>query len=89
MNNILIGVNINGRRRERMSERKDIYELLEIEKHGKKLTKKEKKRLKVFKEKKAILDKLWTGKCKNCGEPLHKDIEFCSSECRREFLEKK
>ncbi len=72
-----------------MSEKRDIYELLEVEKKHKKLSKREKRRLKVFKKKKAVLDKLWTGKCKNCETLLHKDIEFCSSECRREYVGKK
>lgn len=62
---------------------KSIYQLLEMEKAKEKLSTKQKKRLKVFKEKGAVLDALWTGECIVCHTPLHKDIDFCSSKCYR------
>ena len=62
---------------------KSIYQLLDMEKAKEKLSGKQKRRLKVFKEKRAVLDALWTGECTECKTPLHKDIDFCSSKCYR------
>lgn len=64
---------------------KSIYQLLEMEKAKEKLTKKQKKRLKVFKAKAKVLDALFTGKCirEGCEVVIHKDLDFCSSKCYR------
>ena len=62
---------------------KSIYQLLEMEKAKEKLSGKQKKRLKVFKKRRAVLDALWTGECIVCHIPLHKDMDFCSSKCYR------
>lgn len=61
----------------------DIYELENLDQKGKKLTKKEMKRLKEFRDKRVKLDKLFTNKCKVCGRAIPKPLEYCSSECRR------
>lgn len=63
--------------------KRNIYELMEIEKKKGKLTMKEKKRLKIFHKIAKTLDVLWIGKCKGCDAQIHRDVEFCSSECYR------
>lgn len=67
---------------------RDIYTLLKVEKEKGELTKKEKDRLKIFKEKKAKLDAMCTNECKVCKMKIPPPIEFCGSEHRREWEEK-
>jgi len=68
---------------------KDISEIIELESKGKKLTTREKRRLKEYKVVKAKTDKLSSGKCKGCGGWVPLPIIYCSSKCREEDEGKK
>lgn len=61
---------------------RDIYELLEVEKQKGKLTTNERKRLRIFKERKAKVDAMPQQPCKVCGRMIPKPILFCSTKCK-------
>lgn len=71
------------------SKDRNIYEIEEAEKQGLELTKREKRRLKVFRDKRVGLDKIFVNKCRKCGRAIPKPLEYCSSNCRREGIEGK
>lgn len=61
---------------------RDIYELLKVEEQNGELSGNERKRLRIFKEKKAKLDAMSQRPCKICGKMIPVAIVFCSSKCK-------
>lgn len=61
---------------------RNIYELLEAEKQNGELSTNERKRLRIFKEKKAKLDAMPQQPCKVCGEMVPEPMIYCSSKCK-------
>lgn len=61
---------------------RNIYELLEVEEQNGKLSGNERKRLRVFKEKRTKLDAMPQRSCKVCGKMTPIPMVYCSSKCR-------
>jgi len=70
--------------RKKVEKLRSIYVLLET----KNLSKKEKRRVAIFLEKKKVLDALPHQPCENCGKMIPSPSEYCSSKCGREKVGK-
>jgi len=72
---------------EKQVEWRDIFTLVKLPK--KERTTRENKRVESFLEGKATIEALCTNKCKVCKRKIVAPSDFCGSECRRKYNDKK